>query len=759
MEKEEGKRQVQDVEEDNRRRNSTDQEMEDIMSDMEGEDSFLFSDDPFPSLPDFPCLSSPPATPPPSKNSPYPSSSNSSSSSSSSWSFFCVPTAGSDVLAQTPTQPPSDPNLAAVGEGAEGLDFLGEGDFFDLSDPWDPLSLFPGENLMIDDGGGSVDPLPTPIELDLPGEEKHDDCDDENEKCGARAEGGECEDLAKHPAQAIHHRVRGPPPRRGKHGRMQLLKLILAWVQNHHLHKKRRRHHHHHHHRTSSAEASHVAGFSYFNQNAPFLLPENSIGHNPNLDYSGSGGGGGGGFDNWIHCPVDPTKAVPPSPYGAMACNESLYPSAAAAPYGGYHHSCTTSSVVVNSQPFSPAADFHAVDPAAMAWPAHHFGPAPGPHFPQFQGAAASSHSPAAVAALPFPAAAFPNQFAGNPLYHQGQRLVGLASATKEARKKRMARQRRLSSLHHHRSAHQNGPNHAAAAELGLGPSSESNAGSSMHLDCRNWAFWSSISSHTQQVKAVADVLSPPPPLPLLPLSSNPSHMKPPQASQQTSMPQQQQQQQQNSQRGAATAAERRQVHAVAVFLVPASIANYFFRGMKVEKNLRFLLQKVLKQSDVGSLGRIVLPKKEAEIHLPELDARDGISIPMEDIGTSRVWNMRYRFWPNNKSRMYLLENTGDFVRSNGLQEGDFIVIYSDVKSGKYMIRGVKVRQPLEPRVMSGKNGGRRIKSSARRRSALPLSTTTVTTTTKLPTILVVWEIRGSTRDNGGEDASHMKTR
>ncbi|KAL6553909.1 B3 domain-containing transcription factor abi3 [Orobanche minor] len=43
---------------------------------------------------------------------------------------------------------------------------------------------------------------------------------------------------------------------------------------------------------------------------------------------------------------------------------------------------------------------------------------------------------------------------------------------------------------------------------------------------------------------------------------------------------------------------------------------------------------------------------------------------------------------------MYLLENTGDFVRANGLQEGDFIVIYSDTKCGKYMIRGVKVRQP-----------------------------------------------------------------
>lgn len=74
-----------------------------------------------------------------------------------------------------------------------------------------------------------------------------------------------------------------------------------------------------------------------------------------------------------------------------------------------------------------------------------------------------------------------------------------------------------------------------------------------------------------------------------------------------------------------------------------------------------------------------------------------------------------FRFWPNNKSRMYLLENTGglfefcywsiyiivfmsnkivlifnhnlsgDFVRTNGLQEGDFIVIYSDIKCGKYV--------------------------------------------------------------------------
>ncbi|KAF3616325.1 hypothetical protein FXO37_35128 [Capsicum annuum] len=49
----------------------------------------------------------------------------------------------------------------------------------------------------------------------------------------------------------------------------------------------------------------------------------------------------------------------------------------------------------------------------------------------------------------------------------------------------------------------------------------------------------------------------------------------------------------------------------------------------------------------------------EAKNHLPQLESRDEISIAMEDIGPSHVWNMKYRYWPNNKSRMYLLENTG----------------------------------------------------------------------------------------------------
>ncbi|EFH59801.1 hypothetical protein ARALYDRAFT_342636 [Arabidopsis lyrata subsp. lyrata] len=230
------------------------------------------------------------------------------------------------------------------------------------------------------------------------------------------------------------------------------------------------------------------------------------------------------------------------------------------------------------------------------------------------------------------------------------QRLLRLcSSATKEARKKRMARQRRFLS-HHHRHNNNNNNNQQNQTQIGetcaavapqLNPVATTATGGT-------WMYWPNVPA------------APPPQLPPAMETQLPTMDR---AGSLAAMPRQQ------------AVPDRRQ-------------------GWKPEKNLRFLLQKVLKQSDVGNLGRIVLPKKEAETHLPELEARDGISLAMEDIGTSRVWNMRYRFWPNNKSRMYLLENTGDFVKTNGLQEGDFIVIYSDVKCGKYLIRGVKVRQP-----------------------------------------------------------------
>ncbi|KAG2321357.1 hypothetical protein Bca4012_055608 [Brassica carinata] len=225
------------------------------------------------------------------------------------------------------------------------------------------------------------------------------------------------------------------------------------------------------------------------------------------------------------------------------------------------------------------------------------------------------------------------------------------SSATKEARKKRMARQRRFLS-HHHRHHNNNSNNQQNQTQIGEGCGAVDPQLNHVPTTATGgtWMYWPNVPAMPPPVSSQLPAMDTQ--LPTMDRAGSSSVM-----------PRQQ------------VVPDRRQ-------------------GWKPEKNLRFLLQKVLKQSDVGNLGRIVLPKKEAETHLPELEARDGISLAMEDIGTSRVWNLRYRFWPNNKSRMYLLENTGDFVKTNGLQEGDFIVIYSDVKCGKYLIRGVKVRQP-----------------------------------------------------------------
>lgn len=53
--------------------------------------------------------------------------------------------------------------------------------------------------------------------------------------------------------------------------------------------------------------------------------------------------------------------------------------------------------------------------------------------------------------------------------------------------------------------------------------------------------------------------------------------------------------------------------------------------------------KKKWKSENYGNFVLWIAKQKEAEIHMPELDSRDGITIPMEDIATSRVWNMRYR--------------------------------------------------------------------------------------------------------------------
>ncbi|CAM0910639.1 unnamed protein product [Alopecurus aequalis] len=105
------------------------------------------------------------------------------------------------------------------------------------------------------------------------------------------------------------------------------------------------------------------------------------------------------------------------------------------------------------------------------------------------------------------------------------------------------------------------------------------------------------------------------------------------------------------------------------------------------------ILRKELTKSDVANVGRIVLPKKDAEASLPPLCERDPVILQMDDMVLPVTWKFKYRFWPNNKSRMYILDSTTEFVKTHGLQAGDAIIIYKNPVPGKYIVRGEKAIQ------------------------------------------------------------------
>ncbi|XP_062196252.1 B3 domain-containing protein IDEF1-like [Phragmites australis] len=110
------------------------------------------------------------------------------------------------------------------------------------------------------------------------------------------------------------------------------------------------------------------------------------------------------------------------------------------------------------------------------------------------------------------------------------------------------------------------------------------------------------------------------------------------------------------------------------------------------------ILRKELTKSDVANVGRIVLPKKDAEASLPPLVQGDPLILQMDDMVLPITWKFKYRFWPNNKSRMYILEAAGEFVKTHGLQAGDTLVIYKNSVPGKFIIRGEKaIQQATNP--------------------------------------------------------------
>ncbi|TYJ97230.1 B3 domain-containing transcription repressor VAL1-like isoform X2 [Cucumis melo var. makuwa] len=82
------------------------------------------------------------------------------------------------------------------------------------------------------------------------------------------------------------------------------------------------------------------------------------------------------------------------------------------------------------------------------------------------------------------------------------------------------------------------------------------------------------------------------------------------------------------------------------------------------------LFEKVLSASDAGRIGRLVLPKACAEAYFPPISQSEGLPVRVQDV-KGNEWTFQFRFWPNNNSRMYVLEGVTPCIQSMQLRAGD----------------------------------------------------------------------------------------
>ncbi|KAE9594477.1 putative transcription factor & chromatin remodeling CW-Zn-B3/VAL family [Lupinus albus] len=100
------------------------------------------------------------------------------------------------------------------------------------------------------------------------------------------------------------------------------------------------------------------------------------------------------------------------------------------------------------------------------------------------------------------------------------------------------------------------------------------------------------------------------------------------------------------------------------------------------------LFEKVLSASDAGRIGRLVLPKACAEAYFPPISSADGLPLPVQDV-KGNEWTFQFRFWPNNNSRMYVLEGVTPCIQAMQLCAGD-TVIFSRIDPGGKLVMGFR---------------------------------------------------------------------
>ncbi|XP_077214243.1 HSI2-like 1 isoform X2 [Tasmannia lanceolata] len=107
------------------------------------------------------------------------------------------------------------------------------------------------------------------------------------------------------------------------------------------------------------------------------------------------------------------------------------------------------------------------------------------------------------------------------------------------------------------------------------------------------------------------------------------------------------------------------------------------------------LFEKVLSASDAGRIGRLVLPKACAEAYFPPISQPEGLPLKIQD-AKGKDWVFQFRFWPNNNSRMYVLEGVTPCIQSMQLQAGDTVTFSRMDPEGK-LVMGFRKASNSQP--------------------------------------------------------------
>lgn len=108
------------------------------------------------------------------------------------------------------------------------------------------------------------------------------------------------------------------------------------------------------------------------------------------------------------------------------------------------------------------------------------------------------------------------------------------------------------------------------------------------------------------------------------------------------------------------------------------------------------LFEKMLSASDAGRIGRLVLPKACAEAYFPPISQPEGLPLKIQDV-KGKEWVFQFRFWPNNNSRMYVLEGVTPCIQSMQLQAGDTVTFSRLDPEGKLVMGFRKASNSASP--------------------------------------------------------------